>query len=224
MPHWLNIMADSFWPLLLAGLKFTVPLTLLTFVSGIALGFVTALTRLYAPTPLVWLARFYVWVIRGTPMLVQLFIIFYGLPKVGITLDAWPAALIGFTLNVGAYSSEIIRAAIGAVPKGQWEAAHALGMTHWQALRRSILPQGLRIAVPPLANTFIALLKDTALASVVTVPEMFQQAQRIVAENYEPLILYVEVALIYLAFSTVLSVLQDKLEQRLNPTPQGARA
>ena len=151
--------------------------------------------------------RFYVWIFRGTPLLVQLFLIFYGLPSVGILLDAFPAALIGFTLNVGAYTSEIIRAVIASVPKGQWEAAYSIGMTWSQAMRRTILPQAARVAVPPLSNTFISLVKDTSLAAAITVPELFQAAQRIVATTYEPLILYIEAALIYLVLSSVLSAL-----------------
>src|SRR6188474_1603246 len=127
-------MIDSFWPLLSAGLIFTVPLTLITFVLGILLGFLVALARLYGPAPLIVLVRFYVWLIRGTPLLVQLFLIFYGLPSAGIVLDAFTAAVIGFTLNIGAYSSEIIRATLAAIPKGQREAAHSIGMNWPQVM------------------------------------------------------------------------------------------
>nr|WP_172956271.1 amino acid ABC transporter permease [Aeromonas sobria] len=208
-------MIDSFWPLLSAGLIFTVPLTLITFVLGILLGLLVALTRLYCPTPLVALVRFYVWLIRGTPLLVQLFLIFYGLPSAGIVLDAFTAAVIGFTLNIGAYSSEIIRATLAAIPKGQWEAAYSIGMNWPQVMWRVILPQAARIAVPPLSNTFISLVKDTSLAAAVTVPELFQAAQRLASVTYEPLILYSETALIYLMFSSVLSTLQDRLERKL---------
>ncbi len=215
MPAWLQLMIDSFWPLLSAGLIFTVPLTLITFVLGIVLGLSVALARLYGPAPLVMLVRFYVWLIRGTPLLVQLFLIFYGLPSAGIVLDAFTAAVIGFTLNIGAYSSEIIRATLAAIPKGQWEAAYSIGMNWPQVMWRVILPQAARIAVPPLSNTFISLVKDTSLAAAVTVPELFQAAQRLASVTYEPLILYVETALIYLLLSSVLSTLQDKLEQRL---------
>ncbi|WP_378007229.1 amino acid ABC transporter permease [Aeromonas jandaei] len=208
-------MIDSFWPLLSAGLIFTVPLTLITFVLGILLGLLVALARLYGPTPLVALVRFYVWLIRGTPLLVQLFLIFYGLPSAGIVLDAFTAAVIGFTLNIGAYSSEIIRATLAAIPKGQWEAAYSIGINWPQVMWRVILPQAARIAVPPLSNTFISLVKDTSLAAAVTVPELFQAAQRLASVTYEPLILYSETALIYLMFSSVLSTLQDRLERKL---------
>ncbi|MBL0371037.1 amino acid ABC transporter permease [Rhizobium sp. KVB221] len=214
MPPWLQLMLDSLVPLLWAGLIFTIPLTLMSFVLGLSLGLLTAITRLFAPKPLVMIARFYVWIIRGTPLLVQLFVIFYGLPSMGILLDAFPAALIGFTLNVGAYSSEIVRAAIQSVPRGQWEAAYSIGMSWSQAMRRTILPQATRVSVPPLSNTFISLVKDTSLAAAITVPELFQTAQRIVATSYEPLILYIEAAILYLAMSSVLSALQVRLEAR----------
>jgi len=216
MPHWLQLMWDSLGPLLWAGFKFTIPLTLLSFAFGLALGLAVALIRLFGPGRLAAAVRFYVWIIRGTPLLVQLFLIFYGLPSVGILLDAFPAALIGFTLNIGAYSSEIVRAAIGSVAKGQWEASYSIGMSWAQAMRRTILPQAARVATPPLSNTFISLVKDTSLAAAITVPELFQAAQRIVATTYEPLILYVEAALIYLVMSSALSALQARLETRLN--------
>ncbi|MCQ2006385.1 amino acid ABC transporter permease [Rhizobium sp. NRK18] len=214
MSHWLQLMADALPTLLWAGLTFTIPLTLISFVLGLALGLLTAVARLFGPTPLALLARFYVWVFRGTPLLVQLFVIFYGLPSIGVLLDAFPAAVIGFTLNIGAYSSEIIRATISSVPKGQWEAAYSTGMSWRQAMMRTILPQAGRVAIPPLSNTFISLVKDTSLAAAITVPELFQAAQRIVATTYEPLILYIEAALIYLAMSSVLSTLQARLEVR----------
>ncbi|MCP2137539.1 cystine transport system permease protein [Rhizobium sp. SLBN-94] len=209
-------MLDSFPTLLWAGIRFTIPLTLLSFALGLALGLVTAVARLFGPAPISALARFYVWIIRGTPLLVQLFVIFYGLPSIGVLLDAFPAALIGFTLNVGAYTSEIIRAAISSVPKGQWEAAYSTGMNWQQAMRRTILPQAARVSVPPLSNSFISLVKDTSLAAAITVPELFQAAQRIVATTYEPLILYIQAALIYLVLSSVLSALQSRLEIRFS--------
>lgn len=216
MPHWLQLMLDSLGPLLWAGLVFTIPLTLISFGLGLALGLAAALARLFGPAPLAAAVRFYVWVIRGTPLLVQLFLIFYGLPSAGILIDAFPAAVIGFTLNIGAYTSEIIRAAITSVARGQWEASFSIGMSWGQTMRRTVLPQAARVAVPPLSNTFISLIKDTSLAAAITVPELFQAAQRIVATTYEPLILYILAALIYLAISSVLSALQTRLETRLN--------
>ncbi|PQH26773.1 cysteine ABC transporter permease [Raoultella ornithinolytica] len=201
--------------MLYAGLVFTIPITLISFSLGLLLGFIVALIRLYGPAPLKSVVRFYVWIIRGTPLLVQLFLIFYALPSVGITLDAFTAAVIGFTLNVGAFTSEVIRATLLSVAKGQWEAAHSIGMSWGQSLRYIILPQAARVAVPPLSNTFISLVKDTSLASVITVPELFLAAQRIAAVTYQPLILYSEAALLYLLISSVLSYLQSRLELRL---------
>ena len=214
MPAWLHLMAHSLWPLLYAGLVFTVPLTLASFAIGLALAFIVALVRLFGPKWAVAVVRFYVWLFRGSPLLVQLFVIFYGLPNVGIVLDPLTAAIIGFSLNVGAYNSEVIRGVIESIPKGQWEAAYSMGMTREQALRRAILPQAARVALPPLSNSFIALVKDTSLAAVLTVPEVFQAAQRIASFTYEPLILYTEAALVYLLFSSVLSSAQVRLERK----------
>jgi cystine transport system permease protein len=215
VPEFISLAISSFWPMLYAGLVFTIPITLISFSLGLLLGFIVALIRLYGPAPLKSVVRFYVWIIRGTPLLVQLFLIFYALPSVGITLDAFPAAVIGFTLNVGAFTSEVIRATLLSVAKGQWEAAHSIGMSWGQSLRYIILPQAARVAVPPLSNTFISLVKDTSLASVITVPELFLAAQRIAAVTYQPLILYSEAALLYLLISSVLSYLQSRLELRL---------
>ena len=215
MPEFISLAISSFWPMLYAGLVFTIPITLISFSLGLLLGFIVALIRLYGPAPLKSVVRFYVWIIRGTPLLVQLFLIFYALPSVGITLDAFPAAVIGFTLNVGAFTSEVIRATLLSVAKGQWEAAHSIGMSWGQSLCYIILPQAARVAVPPLSNTFISLVKDTSLASVITVPELFLAAQRIAAVTYQPLILYSEAALLYLLISSVLSYLQSRLELRL---------
>ncbi|RKU00936.1 cysteine ABC transporter permease [Burkholderia sp. Nafp2/4-1b] len=214
MPPWLQLMAESLRPLLVAGLVFTVPLTLASFAIGLLLAFGAALTRLFGPRWAQAGVRFYIWLFRGSPLLVQLFVIFYGLPNVGIVLDPLTAAVIGFSLNVGAYNAEVIRGVIESIPKGQWEAAYSMAMTRAQALRRAILPQATRVALPALSNSFISLVKDTSLAAVLTVPEIFQAAQRIAAVTYEPLILYTEAALIYLLFSSVLSSLQRRLELR----------
>lgn len=207
-----GILVDSFFPLLKAGLLYTVPLTIISFVLGLFVAFITATVRILDIKPFAKIAEFYVWIIRGTPLLVQLFIIFYGLPSLGITIDAFISAIIGFTLSVGAYSSEIIRAAILSVSKGQWEAAHALGISKKQALIHIIVPQAIKFAIPPLSNSFISLVKDTSLAASITYTEMFRVAQQITARTYEPLWMYTEVAFIYLMFCTVLNILQTKME------------
>jgi L-cystine transport system permease protein len=212
----IELLTTSFWPLVKTGLSYTIPLTLLSFALGLVLALLTALARLSGIKPLAAIASFYVWIVRGTPLLVQLFIIFYGLPSIGVTIDGFTSAVIGFTLSVGAYNSEIIRAAILSIPKGQWEAAYSVGMTYKQTLRRIILPQATRVSVPPLANSFISLVKDTSLAATITVTEMFHTAQQIAAATYEPMVLYCEAAVVYLVFSTILSALQGRLEKRLS--------
>lgn len=209
------ILVASFWPMLKAGLVITIPLSIVSFVLGLILALFTALARLSSMWILRQIARFYVWVIRGTPLLVQLFIIFYGLPEIDITLNPLPAALIGFVLSVGAYNSEILRAAILSTPKAQWEAAASLGMTRRQVLRRIILPQAARVSIPPLSNSFISLVKDTSLAAEITVVDLFHVSQEIASVNFDPLLMYCEAAFIYLMFCTVLSWLQAKTEARL---------
>lgn len=209
----IEILYQSFWPLLKAGLAFTVPLAVISFILGLCLAFFVAMARISKSKVLQNLAGFYVWIIRGTPLLVQLFILFYGLPSVGITLNAFVSAIIGFTISVGAYSSETLRAAILSIPKGQWEASQALGMSRLSTLQKVILPQALRVAIPTLANSFISLVKDTSLAAAITYTEMFQVAQQITARTYEPLWMYIEAAVIYLMFCSVLTWLQSKLER-----------
>ncbi|MCI0765955.1 amino acid ABC transporter permease [Bacillus sp. TL12] len=211
---WIDIMQTSFMPMLEGALFTTIPLTLITFVIGIILATLTALARISNSRILQWIARIYVSIIRGTPLLVQLFIIFYGLPTLKIEIDPYPAAVIGFSLNVGAYASEIIRASILSIPKGQWEAAYTIGMTYPQALKRIILPQATRVSIPPLSNTFISLVKDTSLASLILVTEMFRKAQEIASMNYEFLIVYFEAGLIYWVICFLLSIVQQILEKR----------
>lgn len=211
---WVEIMQSSFMPLLKEAIFSTIPLSLISFTLGIILATLTALARISASRFLQWIARIYVSIIRGTPLLVQLFIIFYGFPTLNINIDPYTAAVIGFSLNVGAYASEIIRASISSIPKGQWEAAYTIGMTYTQALKRIILPQAARVSIPPLSNTFISLVKDTSLASLILVTEMFRKAQEIAASTYEFLIVYCEAGLIYWAICFLLSIVQQMLEKR----------
>lgn len=214
--RWIEIAQSSFLPLLKGALLYSLTLAIVSFFFGLIIAVLTALARLSGIKPLVGIARFYVSLIRGTPLLVQLYIIFYGLPSVGIMIDPFPSAIIGFSLSVGAYSSEVVRAAILSIHKGQWEAAYSLGMTYWQALRRVVLPQAARVSVPPLSNSFISLVKDTSLAAAILVSEMFRKAQEIVASTYEPLLVYAEAALIYWMICFVLSFLQDRIEHKLD--------
>ena len=216
-----DYLINSFWPMLEAGLLYTIPLAIVSFIYGVLIALGVAIIRTIPDGGrlirfLQLLCRIYISIIRGTPMLVQIFIIFYGLPEVGITLEPFPTAIIAFSINIGAYAAESIRAAILAVPKGQWEASYAIGMNYRQAFFRTIMPQALRISVPSLSNTFISTVKDTSLASLVLVAELFRVAQNITAVNYEFILIYSEAALIYWIFCFILSLLQNRLEMRLS--------
>ncbi|USQ81198.1 amino acid ABC transporter permease [Ornithinimicrobium faecis] len=211
-----QLFLDSLWPIVRGGLTGTIPLALASFAIGLVLALVVALMRLSGNRFVSWLARAYISVIRGTPLLVQLFVIFYGLPSLGVLIDPWPSAIVAFSLNVGGYAAEVIRAAILSVPKGQWEAGYTIGMSHSQSLRRLILPQAARVSVPPLSNTFISLVKDTSLASMILVTELFREAQKIAAFTQEFMVLYIQAALVYWVFCLVLSTAQGMLETRLD--------
>ena len=212
----IDLLVDSFWKILIPGFTATIPLTVISFFFAMIIATVVALIQFAKVPVLTPIARFYIWIIRGTPLLVQLFVIFFGLPNLGILLDPFPAAVIVFAINTGAYDAETIRAALESVPRGQLEAGECVGLTYFQTIRRIVLPQAMRTAFPSLSNSLIALVKDTSLAANVTVTEMFMTTQRIVARTYEPLALYIEVGLIYLLFSTVLTKLQTYGEKRLN--------
>ncbi len=211
-----DLILSSFWPLFWAGLTGTIPLALASFAIGLAIAVGVALLRISSNRLLSALGRVYVSAIRGTPLLVQLFVIFYGLPQLGLRIDPWPAAIIGLSLNVGGYAAEVIRAAILSVPQGQWEAGFTVGLSRTTTLRRIIAPQAARVSVPPLSNTFISLVKDTSLVSIITVTEMFRVAQNIAAFSYEFLVVYMEAAVIYWIFCFVLSLGQDAIERRLD--------
>ncbi|MDO8147442.1 amino acid ABC transporter permease [Isoptericola sp. b515] len=210
-----QLFTDSWWPLVLGGLTGTIPLALVSFAIGLVLALGVAMLRLAAHPVLSGVGRAYVSAIRGTPLLVQLFVIFYGLPSLGLTIDPWPSAVIAFSLNVGGYAAEVIRAAILSVPTGQWEAGYVVGMARTRTLRRIVLPQAARVSVPPLSNTFISLVKDTSLASLILVTELFREAQEIAAFTSEFMLLYVEAGIIYWIFCTVLSFGQTRLERKL---------
>lgn len=162
-----DLVAQSLWPIVRGAILGTIPLALSSFAIGLVIALGVALLRISKNKVLNTIGSVYVSIIRGTPLLVQLFIIFYGLPNLGVTIPPWPSAIVAFSLNVGGYAAEVIRAAILSVPKGQWEAAYTVGLSWVQSLRRIILPQALRVAVPPLSNTFISLVKDTSLVSII---------------------------------------------------------
>lgn len=212
----IGILAQSFFRIFIPCLTVTLPLTVLSFLLGTLLALFLALVQVTHIRVLQQAARIYIWIFRGTPLLVQLFIIFFGLPSLNIIIDAFPSAVIAFSLNLAAYNAEIIRAAITAIPAGQLEAAYMVGLSYPQAMVRIILPQAARIAFPSLFNSLIGLTKDTSLASSITVIDLFAVAQQIAARYYEPFALYCEAAVIYLIVCTLLTWLQNVLERRMN--------
>ena len=211
-----DLVRRSLWPLGRDMLRGTLPLTAVSFAVGLTLAVLVALMRLSGNRLIAAPARFYVSVIRGTPLLLQLFIIFFGLPSLGLTLSPWPSAIIGLSLNVGAYASEAVRGAILAVPRGQWEAAMTVGMGRVTTLRRVVLPQAARIAVPSLSNTLISLVKDTSLVSVVLVTELLREAQILAGQTFQYFTLYGVAAVYYWVVCLVLSFGQTRLETRLS--------
>ena len=212
----LEILVDSFPKILIPGLSVTIPLTAISFTFAMIIAVAAAMAQ-FARVPVgTQLGRFYIWIFRGTPLLVQLFVVFYGLPKVGVRIEPFPAAVIVFSLNEGAYCAETVRAALEAVPAGQLEAGLCAGLSYLQTMRRIVLPQAMRTAFPPLSNSLIAMVKDTSLAANITVVEMFRAAEQINARVYEPLALYIEVGMIYLLFSTALTWLQRVGERKLS--------
>lgn len=210
-----QLIAANLWPLAKAAVTKTIPLTIISFAIGVVIALVLALARVSSNIVLHSAARFYISIIRGTPLLVQLFIVFFALPEFGVKIDPFLAAIIAFSLNVGGYAAEIIRSAILSVPRGQWEAAQTIGMNYTTSLRRIILPQATRVAVPPLSNTLISLVKDTSLASTILVTELLRTAQVAAAPTFEFFAWYGTAAMYYWAICLVLSLTQSRLEYRL---------
>lgn len=216
MADLLHLWIDALPRMLLAAAQVTIPLSLISFAIALVIAVVIALVRLYGPHPLAVLGWLYVWIFRGTPLVVQLFIVFFGLPNIGVVMSATTAAIITLALNTGAYASEAVRAAVLSVPRGQFEAAATLNLSRWDTFRRVIAPQALRIALPPLANDFIDLVKGTSLVFAITIVDVFQVGRQIAAATFEPLALYVEVAAIYLVLVSLLSLGQSALERKVS--------
>lgn len=215
-----NIIVHYF-PFLLSGALLTLKISVLSLLLGLVCGLTAALCKLAHNPLLRWPAKFYIWLIRSTPLLVQLFIIYFGLPQVGIDLGPFLAGVLGLAMNVGAYNAETIRGGIISIPKGQTEAARSLGMSSTQAMRRIILPQALRIIIPPLGNNFVILIKDTSLVSTITVVELTLTAQRLIGSTYKPFEMYVMAAVLYAVLTSAASMLLVWVERR---TRKEARA
>ncbi|MBP3784048.1 MAG: amino acid ABC transporter permease [Butyrivibrio sp.] len=211
----LELLISSFPKILEFGLKVTLPLAAIAFVLSTVIAVLVAMVQ-YAKTPLLsQICRIYIWIIRGTPLLVQLMVAFYGLPLLGIHSNPFVMAVIVFSINEGAYSAETMRAAMEAVPAGQLEAGYCVGMNYMQIMWHIILPQAFRTAFPSLFNALISMVKDTSLASSITVVEMFTRTKQIAGQSYNYLPLYIEVAFVYLIFCTVLTFIQKKGEKIL---------
>ena len=212
----IGILQEALGKILIATIEVTIPLTVFGFALAMVVALFMARVQYANIKILKQFARFYIWIFRGTPLLVQLFLAYFGLPKLGIVLDAFPCALLVLGLNEGAYCAETLRSALESVSEGQIEAGYCVGMNYLQIMWHVVLPQAFRTAFPPLSNSLISMLKDTSLAATITVADMFMAAQRVVGRTYEPLWIYCEVALVYLFMSTVLTILQRYGEKKLS--------
>ncbi|CAM4422680.1 amino acid ABC transporter permease [Paenibacillus phoenicis] len=211
----MNLVWDNL-PFLLKGAYYTLLVTVVSMFFGLIIGLVVAIARLKGNWLVRGIARVYVSVIRGTPLLVQIFIVYYGVVDYGITLGPLTAAYVALSINVGAYLSETFRGAIQSIPKGQTEAAYATGMTGWMTMRRIILPQAARVAIAPMGNTFIGMLKETALVSAITVTELLRSAQLLIAQYYVYMPFFVGIAAMYWIMSTVFSAILNAVEKQLS--------
>ena len=216
----LRVLLQESAPLMLRGAGYTLMLAVSAMVGGLVLGLPTALMRVAPWAPLRWPAALYVSVFRGTPLLVQLFVVYYGLPSIGIEFTPVTAGVLTLSLNAGAYLSESLRGAIFAVAQGQWRAAYSLGLGGGPTQRYVVLPQALRVAVPSMSNTLISLIKDTSLVSVITMTELMLVTKELISVTFRPLPLYVAAALIYWVLSLFFEGLQRRAERRLNRAHQ----
>ena len=203
-------------PILLKGSVMTVELTVITIILGSILGILLALLRLSNNLVLKYVSNFYTWIFRGTPLLLQLFFFYYGLPFIGIELTPFTAAVIGLALNCGAYMAEIIRGGIQSIDQGQFEAAKALGFSYTQTMKRIILPQTFKVIIPPVGNEFISILKDSSLVSTIAMVELMRSAQQIYATSFDPISVFLTAAVFYLIMTTVFTTVFGIIERRLS--------
>ncbi|MBV4425804.1 amino acid ABC transporter permease [Clostridium tyrobutyricum] len=203
-------------PILLKGSVMTVELTIITIILGSILGILLALLRLSNSKVLKYISSFYAWIFRGTPLLLQLFFFYYGLPFIGIELTPFTAAVIGLALNCGAYMSEIIRGGIQSIEQGQFEAAKALGFNYTQTMKKIILPQTFKVIIPPVGNEFISILKDTSLVSTIAMVELMRSAQQIYATSFDPISVFLTAAVFYLIMTTVFTTVFGIIERKLS--------
>lgn len=213
MSGWLSLFSNAL-PSMLDGALITLELTAIGLAAGIVLGLLAGLGRVYGNRWLRWLSIGYIELFRGTPLLVQLFLIYYGLPGLGITLDRLLAAFLAMGLNSGAYQAEYLRGALLAVGQGQMLAGRAIGLTRWQTITFVILPQALRLAIPSWANEPVALLKSSAIAFLVAVPELMARAKLVASQTYNPVGAYLAAAVIYLVIVFALDRFMKWVERR----------
>ncbi|WP_426172995.1 amino acid ABC transporter permease [Massilia sp. TWR1-2-2] len=214
-----NLLRDAA-PVMLTGAGYTLVFAIASMVGGLALGFPAAVMRMSPYALLRWPATLYVSVMRGTPLLVQIFVIYYGLPSIGIEFTPVTAGVLALSLNAGAYLSESLRGAIDSIGIGQWRASFSLGLGYWQTLGHIVLPQALRVAVPSMSNTLISLIKDTSLVSVITMTELMLSTKEVIATTFRPLPLYIAAAAIYWCMSLAFEAVQRRAERRLNRAHQ----
>lgn len=202
-------------PSILEGLPYTLSLSLIGFTLGTLVGFFVALLRMSPFPPLRWLAMWHISLMRGVPLMVLLFFVYFGLPFMGIELDAISSTIIAFTSMSSAYISEIIRSSLQAIDNGQWEAARSLGLRTPVIYRKIIIPQAFRIALPPLSNVLLDMVKSTSLTAMITVPEIFNKAKIVGGAKSDYMTVYICVALIYWVICTLYGLGQNQLEKRI---------
>jgi polar amino acid transport system permease protein len=196
----------------------TVELTVVSGLAGVLLGMLAALGKVSRLPPLRWLAGFYIWVMRGTPLLVQVLFVYFALPEVVpvLRMDEFTAACVALALNVGAYNAEAIRSGLLAVPRGQVEAAHSLGLGRWYTFADVVFPQAFKIALPPLVNNIVALLKDSSLAFTIGVVELTNAGSQVKSTSFQAVPVFIATAIIYLVLTTVMTQISDAVERRFD--------
>ncbi len=219
----LQLILDSFPKIILPGLTLTLPLTAVSFIFALIIAVICAMIQFANIKVLKQIVRGYIWIMRGTPLLIQLYVVFFGLPSIGIVIDPIPSAILVFSLNEGAYCAETLRGAMESVPKGQIEAGYCTGMSYMQIMFHVVLPQTFKTAFPALSNSLIGMVKDMSLTANIAVAEMFFRTQRIISLHYHALVFYLELALIYLMFCTVLTFLQRFVEKKLDVSKRKAK-
>lgn len=202
-------------PLLIDGTIVTIKLTILTFLFGSIIGIINAILNMSKYKIIRIVAFLYIWIIRGTPLLLQLFIIYFGLPSIGIKLSPMVSGTVALSVNCGAYMSEMIRGGIQAIDKGQFEAARSLGMTYLKAMRYVIMPQAIRVIIPSIGNEIITINKETSIVSTITIVELMRNGQVISTTTFKVMESYILVGVFYLLMTTILTILFKKLEKKL---------